>query len=67
MPTVAVTETTLDKLKRAMKQQGTPTMDATINSLLEKANKVPHSMFGVDAKRSLRLSAKEHEAFQRAH
>ncbi|QQG48323.1 MAG: hypothetical protein HY247_06130 [archaeon] len=66
MPTVAVTETTLDKLKRAMKQQGTPTMDATINSLLEKAGKVPHSMFGIDSKRGLRLSVKEHEEFQRS-
>ena len=67
MPTVAVTASTLDRLKRAMKQEGAATMDATINSLLQKANRVPQSMFGVDAGKGSTLSAKEHEDFQRSH
>jgi N-acetylglucosamine-6-phosphate deacetylase len=66
MPTVAVSTLTLDKLKRAMKQEGVGTLDATINSLLQKASGVPQTMFGVDKGKGSVLTAKEHAEFQRS-
>lgn len=63
--TIAVKESTRDKLRRLMKEEGARSLDQTINSLIEKAEKVPKSMFGADKGREVRLSRREHEEFQR--
>jgi len=67
MTTIAVKETTLEKLKRLMKARHTETLDQTINSLIESAEGVPRSMFGVDRQKHIRLTRKEHEEFQGEH
>jgi hypothetical protein len=65
MTTIAVKETTVDKLKRLMKERGTASLDQTINSLIETVENVPPSMFGVDKKRNIHLGVSEHEEFQK--
>jgi len=67
MTTIAVKESTLEKLKRIMKDKHTESLDQTINSLIESSEGVPRSMFGVDRQRGLRLTRKEHEDFERGH
>jgi hypothetical protein len=63
--TIAVKESTRDKLRRIMKEEGAQSLDQTINSLMEKAERVPKSMFGADRSKAVRLSEREHEEFQR--
>jgi hypothetical protein len=63
--TIAVKESTRERLKKIMKEEGTKTLDQTINALIERAGGVPKSMFGADRKRGVRLSRQEHEEFQR--
>jgi len=63
--TIAVSESTRDKLRRIMKEEGAQSLDQTINFLMEKAERVPKSMFGADKQRSIELSGREHEEFQR--
>lgn len=63
--TIAVKESTRDKLRRIMKEEGAQSLDQTINSLMEKAERVPKSMFGADRSKDIRLSESEHEEFQR--
>ncbi len=63
--TIAVRESTREKLKRLMKEEGTKSLDQTINSLIEKAEGIPKSMFGVERKTNIHLSMSEHEEFQR--
>lgn len=65
LTTIAVKETTLEKLKRLMKARRAESLDQTINSLIESAEGVPQSMFGVDRKAKISLTKKEHEEFQR--
>ena len=67
MTTVAVKQSTLEKLKRIMKREGKDSLDQTINSLIDKSERVPETMFGADRTRKLKLSKKEHEEFQRSH
>jgi len=67
MTTVAVKQSTLEKLKRIMQQEGKDNLDQTINTLIEKSEGVPKSMFGKDKGARLRLTSKEHENFQRSH
>ena len=64
MTTIAVKETTLEKLKRLMKSRHAESLDQTINSLIESAEGVPPSMFGVDRQTRLKLTEREHEEFQ---
>ena len=64
MTTIAVKESTLEKLKRLMKSRHAGSLDQTINSLIESAEGVPPSMFGVDRKPGIRLTKAEHEEFQ---
>ena len=64
MTTIAVKESTLEKLKRLMKSRHAESLDQTINSLIESAEGVPPSMFGVDRKHRIRLTQAEHERFQ---
>ena len=63
--TIAVRESTRDKLRRMMKEEGARSLDQTINSLMEKAERIPSTMFGADKARAVRLSRREHEEFQR--
>jgi len=63
--TIAVRESTRDKLRRIMKEEGAQSLDQTINSLIERAERVPRSMFGADGPKAIRLSDREHEEFQR--
>lgn len=63
--TIAVKESTVDKLKRLMKTRHTRSLDQTINSLIESAEGVPSSMFGADKRRHVTLTRSEHEEFQR--
>jgi N-methylhydantoinase B/oxoprolinase/acetone carboxylase alpha subunit len=63
--TIAVKQSTRDKLRRIMKEEGAQSLDQAINSLMEKAERVPKSMFGVDKSKNIRLSRREHEDFQR--
>jgi hypothetical protein len=65
MTTVAVKESTLEKLKRIMKARHAESLDQTINSLIESSEGIPKSMFGADRQRRLRQSQREHEEFQR--
>jgi len=63
--TIAVKESTRDKLRRIMKEEGAKSLDQAINSLMEKAERLPKSMFGVDKPKSIHLTKREHEEFQR--
>ena len=65
MTTIAVKESTVDKLKRLMKTRHTKSLDQTINSLIESAEGVPSSMFGADKRRHVTLTRSDHEEFQR--
>jgi len=67
MTTIAVKESTLEKLKRIMKARHAESLDQTINSLIESSEGVPRSMFGVDRQKRIRLTRREHEEFQREH
>ena len=62
--TIAVKETTVEKLKRLMKTRQTESLDQTINSLIESAEGVPSSMFGADKRKHITLTEHEHEKFQ---
>ena len=64
MTTIAVKESTLEKLKRLMRNRHAESLDQTINSLIESAEGVPPSMFGVDRQKKLHLTKREHEEFQ---
>jgi hypothetical protein len=62
--TIAVRESTVERLKRIMKEKDAKSLDQTINLLIESAEGVPSSMFGADRKRLMSLTRREHEAFQ---
>jgi len=65
MTTIAVKEATVEKLKRIMKSRHADNLDQTINSLIEIAENVPPSMFGIDKRKHVRLTQLEHEEFQK--
>jgi len=65
MTTIAVKESTAEKLKRLMRVKHAQSLDQTINSLIESAEGVPPTMFGADKGRRLGLTSLEHEEFQR--
>ncbi|HEY6282984.1 MAG TPA: hypothetical protein VIW22_03575 [Nitrososphaerales archaeon] len=67
MTTIAVKESTLEKLKRIMKARHAGSLDQTINSLIESSEGIPKSMFGVDRRKQIRLTQREHDEFQREH
>jgi hypothetical protein len=67
MPTVAVKESTLEKLKMIMREEKEASLDQTINLLIERAQGVPKSMFGADRYSGIHLTEKEHDEFQRSH
>jgi hypothetical protein len=59
--TIAVDESTWQKLKGLMKDEGAEDFDHLINMLIERSKKIPKSMFGVDAKLKIKFTQKEHE------
>jgi predicted nucleic acid-binding protein len=63
--TIAVKESTAERLKRIMKEKETKSLDQTINLLIETAEGIPSSMFGADRNRRMRLTRHEHEEFQK--
>lgn len=67
MTTIAVKESTLEKLKRIMKERRAESLDQTINSLIETSEGVPRSMFGIDKPKRIRLTRREHDEFQGGH
>lgn len=65
MTTIAVKESTAEKLKRLMKARHAESLDQTINSLIESAEGIPPTMFGADKGKMVELTKAEHEEFQR--
>ena len=65
MTTIAVKESTLEKLKSLMKARHADSLDQTIVSLIETSEGVPQSMFGADRQKRVHLTRREHEDFQR--
>jgi len=65
MTTIAVKQSTAEKLKRIMKAHREKSLDQTINSLIETAEGVPQSMFGIDKHKQIHLTRSEHEEFQK--
>ncbi len=62
--TIAVREATRDKLRRMMREEGARSLDQAINSLMERAERMPKSMFGADSSKPIHLSEREHDEFQ---
>ena len=63
MKTIALKETTWEKLKQMRDKERLENFNELVEDLLKKAGNVPKSMFGVDKGKSYTL--KEHEEFQR--
>lgn len=63
--TIAVRESTVERLKRIMKERDAKNLDQTINLLIASAEGVPPSMFGADRKKRMSLTRREHEEFQK--
>jgi len=61
--TVAVSESTWERLKRLMKQENAKDLDELISILIQKSEKLPLSMFGADRKLRIKYTQKEHEEF----
>jgi len=59
--TIAVDESTWQKLKGLMKEEGAEDFDHLITMLIERSKKIPKSMFGVDTKLKIKFTQKEHE------
>lgn len=64
MKTVALTEETWEKLKLLRKKEKFENFNDVVEKLIQKLERVPNSMFGVD-KGSKSYSMKEHREFQR--
>ena len=64
LTTIAVGIHTLEKLESVKKKIGARSFDETVQKLIEKAVRVPDSMFGAVPKLGS-LTDKEHEEFQR--
>lgn len=64
--TIAVRESTAEKLKRIMKEKRTKRIDQTVNTLIDAAEGVPRSLFGVDKEKRVRLTTREHEEFHKS-
>jgi len=47
-----------------MKARHTQSLDQTINSLIDSVEAVPPSMFGLDKRKRVTLTKREHEEFQ---
>jgi len=61
--TVAVSESTWERLKKLMKQEDAKDLDELISLLIRKSEKIPSSMFGADSELRMKYTQKEHEEF----
>ena len=61
--TVAMREPTWERLKKLMTQENAKDFDEIIRILMQKSEKIPSSMFGVDRKLHIKYTQKEHEEF----
>lgn len=59
--TVAVSESTWERLKKLMKREKAKDLDELITILIQKSEEIPSSMFGTD--RKLKYTQREHEEF----
>jgi len=64
MKTVALSETTWEKLRRMRDAEKLENFNEVVEKLIKKAENVPKSMFGVD-KGAKPYTSKEHKEFQR--
>jgi len=64
--TIAIPESTWEKLKKIMEVERASTFPEVIEKLIQKTSNVPKSMFGVD-KRLKPLTQKEHKEFVEDH
>lgn len=67
MPTIAVKQSTWERLKWLMREEKAQTLDQTISLLIEKAERLPKSMFGIDKRLKMTFTQLEHKEFQRSH
>lgn len=63
--TISLKEKTAEKLRMLMNKKYSSSLDQIINALIDDAENVPSSMFGVDEIRIPGLTQREHEEFQR--
>jgi predicted CopG family antitoxin len=61
--TIALSESTWEKLKKLVKEKGAKDFDELIRMLVQKSEELPPSMFGVDRRIKLQYTQKEHEEF----
>ncbi len=61
--TVAVSESTWERLKKLMKEEKAKDLDELISILIQKSAKLPRSMFGADRELHIKYTQKEHEEF----
>jgi predicted CopG family antitoxin len=63
--TVAVREETWEMMKKLLDAGDAKSFDELIKKLIDQSLRVPKSMFGVDKKRTVHLTLKEHEEITR--
>lgn len=61
--TIAVSESTWERLKKLMKKESAKDLDELIGILIQKSEKLPVSMFGADRELHIKYTQKEHEEF----
>lgn len=61
--TIAVKESTWERLKKLMKKEKAKDLDELISILIQKSEELPSSMFGIDRKLHVKYTQKEHEEF----
>jgi predicted CopG family antitoxin len=61
---IQITKDTLEKLKRLKKIENATTYDDLINKLINKAHKIPDTMFGVDKGKIKKFSKEERIEFR---
>jgi len=59
--TVAVSVETWERMRKLLDSGEARTFDELIRRLMDQSLRLPESMFGVDRKRGIRLTKKEHE------
>ncbi len=61
--TIAVSESTWERLKKLMKREKAKDLDELIRILIQKSEKIPSSMFGVDHKLHIKYTQEEHDEY----
>jgi len=65
--TIAVSESTWERLKKLMKKEKARDLDELISILIQKSEEIPSSMFGIDRKLNIKYRQEEHEEFVKDH